>query len=913
VGAAFAALAIAAALALVPAAHAVTLEIEAPPDISLEATSAFTRVPGGIGQATATSDSDETITITNNAPRSYRVGTTTVTWTAEVEGRTATDTQTITIRDTRPPAISVNSCTTFEATGALTPLSEDDYGRAYAVDYVSGIRSITSNAPALGFPVGTTDVTWTATDNRGNSSTKKSCVIVVDTTPPSVTPPRPHMSEATAPLTPLGSAQYGTATATDLVTPAASISITSDAPARFPLGETTVTWTATDGAGNSGQATQRVTVIDTTPPSVKTPGTRVIEARGPTTVPTASELGTATATDLADESPTVAHGLASPLGMGISRVLWTATDASGNARSTTQVVVVIDTTPPEVTAPADMMINSATAVPSSSVDIGTPTATDLVDSLMSFTNDAPASFRVGVTIVTWKATDGKGNAAYATQKVSVTPSRILHTVSPESTSAAAALGFGHRLGHSGDLFLVGNTLFEKGGKAKAGAVHVYGVSDGVLDRTLHHSTETPRKNQYFGGSIAAVDGSGGAGTAVAIGARGNDAEGRFVGSVQVFNPATGAHLRTISNPSAATAGGGVGDAFGAFTASLGDKIAVSSHRHDAGEKSNVGRVYVHSVSTGALLHTIENPDPDAKDEFGRMLAAFEDDTGEYVYVGSREHNDRRGAMYAFKLGTTAPVWTAVASPGTANTKYAYESLESDGSGGVLVGEPNVRSGLKWAGKIHRYSSTGSLSGTVDPACCAHDFGSRMAVSGGLLYVGDRYAAGGGKITAYNATTGSYVGAFSNPSATSTHFGFALEALGPSLLAASEHSGGSTKVHVLALPSIAGVTPSTSASSGASGASGASAASGTPPPAPTAPSLVSTAHRAGTVILTYDTDLDPFEVGLDDYDLGAGLAIVSVAASGPSVTIEYIGGAPGATPAPEMVGEIGLYARPGGGP
>jgi len=68
-----------------------------------------------------------------------------------------------------------------------------------------------------------------------------------------------------------------------------------------------------------------------------------------------------------------------------------------------------------------------------------------------------------------------------------------------------------------------------------------------------------------------------------------------------------------------------------------------------------------------------------------------------------------------------------------------------------------------------------------------------------------------------------------------------------------------------------------------------------------------------VILTYDTDLDPFEVGLDDYDLGAGLAIVSVAASGPSVTIEYIGGAPGATPAPEMVGEIGLYARPGGGP
>jgi hypothetical protein len=41
--------------------------------------------------------------------------------------------------------------------------------------------------------------------------------------------------------------------------------ITNDAPTLFPLGVTTVTWTATDDAGNTGTATQTVTVIRATP------------------------------------------------------------------------------------------------------------------------------------------------------------------------------------------------------------------------------------------------------------------------------------------------------------------------------------------------------------------------------------------------------------------------------------------------------------------------------------------------------------------------------------------------------------------------------------------------------------------------------------------------------------------------
>ena len=76
-----------------------------------------------------------------------------------------------------------------------------------------------------------------------------------DTTPPVVTPPPDKKADATGPLT---SVDIGTATATDDV---GVISISSDAPSGFPVGVTTVTWTATDAAGNEGTATQRVTVV----------------------------------------------------------------------------------------------------------------------------------------------------------------------------------------------------------------------------------------------------------------------------------------------------------------------------------------------------------------------------------------------------------------------------------------------------------------------------------------------------------------------------------------------------------------------------------------------------------------------------------------------------------------------------
>ncbi|MBP2680804.1 MAG: hypothetical protein H6Q78_667, partial [Candidatus Krumholzibacteriota bacterium] len=46
------------------------------------------------------------------------------------------------------------------------------------------------------------------------------------------------------------------------------VAITTDAPACFQLGETTVTFTATDNEGNQSSCSAKVTVVDTTPPDI---------------------------------------------------------------------------------------------------------------------------------------------------------------------------------------------------------------------------------------------------------------------------------------------------------------------------------------------------------------------------------------------------------------------------------------------------------------------------------------------------------------------------------------------------------------------------------------------------------------------------------------------------------------------
>jgi len=151
--------------------------IVGPPDITFGSC-----LSTAIGSPTATDVCDATpVTVTNNAPSFFPLGTTVVTWTG-VDGhsRTATRDQNVTVVDTTPPVI-----TSVPANITLTNCGPAGLGSPTATDDCGGTPTFTNNAPPR-FPAGATIVTWTATDASGNHATATQTVTVTDTVPPVV-------------------------------------------------------------------------------------------------------------------------------------------------------------------------------------------------------------------------------------------------------------------------------------------------------------------------------------------------------------------------------------------------------------------------------------------------------------------------------------------------------------------------------------------------------------------------------------------------------------------------------------------------------------------------------------------------------------------------------------------------------
>ncbi|NJN75874.1 MAG: HYR domain-containing protein, partial [Synechococcaceae cyanobacterium RL_1_2] len=155
-----------------------------PSDITVEATS-VTDNTVTIGSATATDNVDTDVTITNDAPSVFPLGSTDVTWTATDDtGNQTTGTQTVTVEDTTAPILTVPSDVTVEATSATGTTAT--LGSATATDDVDTDVTIINDAPTE-FPLGTTDVIWTAVDDLGNQTTGTQTVTVQDTTAPEIT------------------------------------------------------------------------------------------------------------------------------------------------------------------------------------------------------------------------------------------------------------------------------------------------------------------------------------------------------------------------------------------------------------------------------------------------------------------------------------------------------------------------------------------------------------------------------------------------------------------------------------------------------------------------------------------------------------------------------------------------------
>ncbi|NTX40318.1 HYR domain-containing protein [Myxococcus sp. CA033] len=239
---------------------------------------------------------------------------------------------------------------------------------------------------------------------------------VADTTPPEVVCPAHPFVEATSPQ---GARVFFTrATATDDTDPFPGLFYSPGWGEAFPMGDSSITVTAADEAGNRSSCRFDLTVRDTQPPALECPGPQRHEAMGPdgTQVwfPRLVASDVASVPVVRTSQPT---GTRFPL--GTTEVEVTATDGAGLRTTCHFPVEVVDTVAPRVTCPSPMKVEAS--MPEGAVVAFFP---PIVDELVSiptvvFSPASGSTLPMGWTSVRVTATDAAGNSNACTFSVEV--------------------------------------------------------------------------------------------------------------------------------------------------------------------------------------------------------------------------------------------------------------------------------------------------------------------------------------------------------------------------------------------------------------------------------------------------------------------------------------------------------------
>jgi uncharacterized delta-60 repeat protein len=357
-----------------------------------------------------------TVTCAPASGAAFPKGTTTVNCSvSDAAGNASSCSFTVTVTDNELPTIACPSPVSANTDAGLCTASGVVLGSPVTADNCA-VASVANDAPAA-FPQGTTLVTWTVTDPSGNTAQCQQTVTVTDNEPPTLACAAPAAAN-TDPGQCIAVVNFNP-TAADNCAGVGSVICTPASGTPFPKGNTTVTCSVSDAAGNPGSCSFTVTVNDTEPPTIACPANVTVN----------TDAGLCTASGVALGSPTTADncGVASVVNnapgvfpKGVTTVAWTVTDTSGNTAQCQHTVTVVDNEPPAIACPANVTVNTDTGLcAASGVALGSPATADNC-AIASVVNDAPAAFPKGITIVTWLVTDTSGNAASCQQTVTVT-------------------------------------------------------------------------------------------------------------------------------------------------------------------------------------------------------------------------------------------------------------------------------------------------------------------------------------------------------------------------------------------------------------------------------------------------------------------------------------------------------------
>ncbi len=287
---------------------------------------------------------------------------------------------------------------------------------------------------------------------------------------------------------------------------------------------------------------------------------------------------------------------------------------------------------------------------------------------------------------------------------------LLHTLeNPNQYSTPASDFFGWDVGLNDTHCIVGAYGEDDASGILSGAAYIFNNSTGNLVHTLTNpNVDSTGAGDRFGWSVNMSE------TYCVVGAP-NESDNAGVigesGAAYIFNNSTGALLHTLENPNAYSTSNG--DEFG-YSVDINDSYtAVGAFKEDDVGGVTSGVVYIYNTVTGALLHTLTNPNPfgtSANDYFGFTVSV----SSKYTYVGSAEGDESdadSGKGYLYDNVTGDLIYTfenPVVDP--------YSATDSSDSFGLYGGVTN--SGVTISAHIKDNVSGGAVytySFTDDPS------------------------------------------------------------------------------------------------------------------------------------------------------------------------------------------------------
>ncbi|MBK6929482.1 MAG: HYR domain-containing protein [Saprospirales bacterium] len=348
-------------------------------------------------------------------------------------GNTGTCTQTITVLDTQPPVFvncpaNITVGNDVDKCGAnvvfSTPIAEDNclvVTVAQTVGLVSGSL----------FPVGTTAITFLATDAAGNTAICAFTITVMDMQAPTAV-----CKDLTVNLNAAGTAtvtavQIGGGS-TDNCPAALSLSLSQTAFDCSHVGVNSVALTVTDAAGNTAVCNAIILVRDLLPPTFTCPNAQTVNGCDGL-VPDLVSLVTNAADNCGVASivqnPVAGSDFGNANGQSVN-VTITVTDVNGNVATCVVPVTIVDNVPPVfVNCPTEMiMIGNDVDQCSGKLNWSIPVATDNCVLFSVVQINGPASgtvVPVGQSqTVTYRAFDAAGNSSTCSFQIQVADTQI---------------------------------------------------------------------------------------------------------------------------------------------------------------------------------------------------------------------------------------------------------------------------------------------------------------------------------------------------------------------------------------------------------------------------------------------------------------------------------------------------------